>query len=48
MRDVSARLHSTLLTTVKLTAADKTFFNGKGGKIGVWTVAAPKAVLDDF
>jgi 2-polyprenyl-6-methoxyphenol hydroxylase-like FAD-dependent oxidoreductase len=37
-----------LITTVTLNAADKSFFNAKGGKIGIWTVAASNAVLDDF
>ena len=40
--------NSTLLTTVTLNSADQGFFNGKGGKIGLWTVAATNAVFDDF
>jgi hypothetical protein len=40
--------NGTLITRVTLSTADQTFFNTKGGKIGVWTVAAPRAVFDDF
>jgi hypothetical protein len=40
--------NNTLLTTVTLNAADQSFFNAKGGKIGLWTVAAPNAFFDDF
>ncbi len=40
--------NTTLVTTVTLNTADKNFFSSKGGKIGIWTVAAPKAVMDDF
>jgi hypothetical protein len=31
-----------------LNAEDGAFFNSKGGKIGIWTAVAPRAVLDDF
>jgi hypothetical protein len=40
--------NGTLVTTVTLGAADQTFFNVKGGKIGIWTVNASDALLDDF
>ena len=40
--------NNTLLITVILNAADQSFFNAKGGKIGLWAVAAPNAFLDDF
>jgi hypothetical protein len=40
--------NGTLLATVTLNAADGAFFNARGGKIGIWTLAAPKALLDDF
>jgi hypothetical protein len=40
--------NGTLLTTVTLNTADQQFFNAKGGKIGIWTAAAPNALLDDF
>ena len=40
--------NNSLLTTVTLNAADQGFFNAKGGKIGLWTVAAPNAFVDDF
>jgi hypothetical protein len=46
--EVEISKNGTLLTTVTLTAADQTFFNGKGGRIGVWSVAAPNALFDDF
>ncbi len=37
-----------LIATVTLTGADASFFNPRGGKIGIWTLDASKAVLDDF
>lgn len=37
-----------LLTTVTLNAADQSFFNPKGGKIGIWALGAADARLDDF
>jgi hypothetical protein len=40
--------NGTLLTTVALSAADRAFFNVKGGKIGIWTAGAPNAILDNF
>lgn len=40
--------NTTLLTTVTLSAADQNFFNPKGGKIGLWTIAALNAAFDDF
>jgi beta-glucosidase len=40
--------NGTLVATVTLNAADQAFFNPKGGKIGIWTMAASSAVLDDF
>lgn len=40
--------NNTLLTTVTLNAADQSFFNAKGGKLGLWTIAAPNAFFDDF
>ena len=36
------------IASVTLNAADQTFFNAKGGKIGICTVVASNAVLDDF
>lgn len=36
------------IASVTLNAQDQAFFNAKGGKIGIWTVAASNAVLDDF
>jgi beta-glucosidase len=40
--------NDTLVATVTLNTADQSFFNAKGGKIGIWTAAARKALLDDF
>ena len=40
--------NNSLLTTVTLNAEDQSFFNAKGGKIGLWTVVAPNALFDDF
>ena len=40
--------NGTLVTTITLNGADQAFFNSKGGKIGIWTAAAPNAILDDF
>jgi len=40
--------NNSLLTTVTLNAADQSFFNAKGGKIGLWTVAAFNLFVDDF
>ena len=37
-----------LVATMTLNAADKAFFNPKGGAIGVWTLKASNALLDDF
>jgi hypothetical protein len=37
-----------LIATVRLNTTDKAFFSAKGGKIGLWTLAAPKALFDDF
>lgn len=36
------------IASVTLSAADQGFFNSKGGKIGIWTVAASNALMDDF
>ncbi len=40
--------NGTQIATVTLNAQDQTFFNGKGGKIGLWTVGAHNAAFDDF
>ena len=37
-----------LSATVALNAADRAFFNARGGKIGIWSAAASNAVFDDF
>jgi len=36
------------VATITLNAADQAFFNGKGGKAGLWNILANDAVLDDF
>jgi predicted extracellular nuclease len=46
--DVSVYKNDTLITTVTLNRFDKAYFNGRGGKIGLWTVTANQAYLDDF
>jgi len=40
--------NGTLIATITLNSADQAFFNAKGGKIGLWSAAAPNAFLDDF
>jgi hypothetical protein len=40
--------NGTLVATVTLNASDQTFFNSKGGRIGLWTLAAPSAFFDNF
>jgi hypothetical protein len=40
--------NGSLIATVTLNASDQTFFNNKGGRIGVWTLAARDAFFDDF
>jgi hypothetical protein len=37
-----------LIAIVTLSTADQTFFNSKGGRIGLWTVNAPNAFFDNF
>ena len=40
--------NNVVAATVTLSAADKAFFNSRGGKIGLWTLAANEASFDDF
>lgn len=40
--------NDTVVKTVTLSAADQGFFNAKGGKVGVWSLLAPQAFLDNF
>jgi hypothetical protein len=40
--------NSTLITAMTLNTADKTFFNSKGGWIGLWFINAQNALLDNF
>lgn len=52
------RVHSTgvveifrnnvLLATVTLKPRDQQFFNGVGGRIGLWFDSAPRAMIDSF
>jgi hypothetical protein len=46
--EVKLYKNGTLIATVTLNAADKTFFNAKGGKIGLWAALASNALFDDF
>lgn len=46
--EVRVYKNDALVKTVTLSAADQGFFNPKGGKVGVWSVLAPQAFLDDF
>jgi hypothetical protein len=46
--EVRVYKNDTLIQTVTLNPADKKFFNGKGGKAGMWTLLAPKAFVDTF
>jgi hypothetical protein len=40
--------NNVVAATVTLSAADKAFFNSRGGKIGLWTLLAGEAFFDDF
>ena len=40
--------NNVVMATVTLSAADKAFFNFRGGKIGLWTRLADEASFDDF
>lgn len=46
--EVRVYKNDALVKTVTLSAADQGFFNAKGGKVGVWSVLAPQAFLDNF
>jgi hypothetical protein len=46
--DVEIYRNGTLVGTVGLDAADQAFFNPRGGHVGIWTLGAPQALLDDF
>jgi hypothetical protein len=46
--EVRVYKNDALVKTVTLTAADQTFFNPKGGKVGVWSLLAPQGFFDDF
>jgi hypothetical protein len=46
--DVKIYKNGTLIATVTLNSADKSFFNAKGGKIGLWAAGASNAFFDDF
>lgn len=40
--------NGTRVGTVTLSSSDQAFFNSKGGRIGLWTLAAPGAFFDAF
>ena len=46
--EVAIYRNGQLVGQVTLTSADQTFFNNKGGRIGLWFIAARDAVVDDF
>ena len=46
--EVRVYKNDALVKTVTLNAADQRFFNTKGGKVGIWSVLAPQAFLDNF
>jgi hypothetical protein len=46
--EVRVYKNDTLVKAVTLNTADQKFFNAKGGKVGVWTLLAPHAFLDNF
>ncbi|NHC13296.1 RCC1 domain-containing protein [Motilibacter deserti] len=46
--DVQVYRNATLVTTVTLSAADKAFFNPKGGQIGIWAHPSTSGLVDDF
>ena len=46
--EVRVYKNDTLVKTVTLSPADQRFFNAKGGKVGVWSLLAPQAFLDNF
>lgn len=46
--EVRVYKNDALVKTVTLNAADQRFFNAKGGKVGIWSVLAPQAFLDNF
>jgi hypothetical protein len=42
--EVQIYKNDTLVASVTLNAADKAFFNAKGGNIGLWTLTAPRPI----
>jgi hypothetical protein len=46
--DIQLYKNGSLFATVTLNAADRSFFNAKGGKVGLMTAAAANAFFDDF
>jgi CSLREA domain-containing protein len=40
--------NGTLIGSVTLNTADQSFFNSRGGRIGLWALAAPGAFFDEF
>lgn len=46
--EVRVYKNNALVKTITLSAADQGFFNAKGGKVGIWSLLAPQAFMDDF
>ena len=46
--EVRVYKNDALVKTVALNPADHGFFNAKGGKVGIWSLLAPQAFMDDF
>jgi kumamolisin len=46
--EVRVYKNDAVVKTVTLNTTDQRFFNAKGGKVGVWTLLAPHAFLDNF
>jgi hypothetical protein len=50
LADVTIQIYrnGTPVTTFTMSSTDKAFFNTKGGKIGIWSIATPQTRFDDF
>jgi hypothetical protein len=46
--DIRVYRNSILLQTVRMSTSDRAFFNGRGGRMGVWTLLATRSAIDDF
>lgn len=45
---VTVLRNDTVVAAVPLSAADRAFFDSRGGRIGIWSRAARDAAFDDF